>query len=36
MRLPPMYEERDWQVAKLMRPIYGLKQGSKNWNKKLR
>lgn len=32
MRLPPGYDISDTKVAKLKKPIYGLKQSGRNWN----
>lgn len=32
MKLPPGYGESDVKVAKLKKPIYGLKQSGRNWN----
>lgn len=33
MRLPPGHKDYNIKVAKLLRPIYGLKQLGRNWNK---
>jgi len=35
MRLPPLYKAEDGAVAKLLRPIYGLKQSGRSWNEEL-
>lgn len=35
MKLPPRCESKEGSVAKLLRPIYGLKQSGRNWNKEL-
>lgn len=35
MRLPPLYDAKEGKVAKLLRPIYGLKQSGRNWNEEL-
>lgn len=32
MRLPPGYKDYSLKIAKLLRPIYGLKQSGRNWN----
>jgi len=32
MRLPPGHKDYDTKVARLFRPIYGLKQSGRNWN----
>lgn len=35
MKLPPGYIDHDVKVAKLLRPIYRLKQSGCNWNNKI-
>ena len=35
MKLPPRCKNKEGLVAKLLRPIYGLKQSGRNWNKEL-
>lgn len=35
MKLPPLYDGEEGKVAKLLRPIYGLKQSGRNWNEEL-
>ncbi|CAK9803102.1 Retrovirus-related Pol polyprotein from transposon TNT 1-94 [Anthophora quadrimaculata] len=35
MKLPPLYNAKEGMVAKLLRPIYGLKQSGRNWNEEL-
>lgn len=35
MRLPVPLKNKEGNVAKLLRPIYGLKQSGRNWNKEL-
>lgn len=35
MRLPPLYDAKEEEVAKLLRPIYGLRQSGRKWNEAL-
>lgn len=35
MKLPPLYNAKEDEVAKLLRPIYGLKQSGRKWNEEL-
>ena len=35
MKLPPLHNSEKGKVAKLLRPIYGLKQSGRNWNEEL-
>lgn len=35
MKLPPGHKDYDAKVAKLLRPIYGLKQSGRNWNNEI-
>jgi len=35
MKLPPLYDAKKGEIAKLLRPIYGLKQSGRNWNEEL-
>lgn len=35
MKPPPLYQAKEGTVVKLLRPIYGLKQSGRNWNKEL-
>lgn len=35
MKLPPLYNAKEGEVARLLRPIYGLKQSGRKWNEEL-
>jgi len=32
MKLPPLQDNQEGKIVRLLRPIYGLKQSGKNWN----